>query len=96
MLKNVRRDRSPGKVMVTCEMKVDYWLTPKHVFEVRGLEIAQSPMHTSDLTEEEKCGLALRFPTFGRWKPEKTPERQPLHKRLHNVSRPRLRKGGNG
>jgi DNA ligase-1 len=91
MLKNVRRDRSPDKVMVTNEMKVDRWLAQKHVFEVRDPEIAQSPMHTSNLTEEEIRGLALRFPRFGRWKPEKTPKRQPLYKRLQTCFLPRTR-----
>lgn len=74
-MKNVRRDRSPARVMVADMMKVGPWFTQEYVFEVQGPDIAESPMHTSNLTEEEKRKLTLRFPRFERWKSEKTPKK---------------------
>ncbi len=49
------------------EMKPDIWFTPAIVVEVLGAEITKSPIHTAD-------GLALRFPRFLRYRPEKNAE----------------------
>ena len=72
-LKNARVHKNPARVMVTKEMKPDYWFAPKYVLEVRGSEVTESPVHTCNWKEEEKRGLALRFPRFERWRPEKAP-----------------------
>lgn len=73
-LKDVGIDTSPARVVVTKEIEPDYWFAPKYVLEVRGSEITESPVHSCNWNEEEKRGLALRFPRFERWRPEKAPE----------------------
>ena len=73
-LKDATTDKKSARVMVTKEMKPDYWFAPKYVLEVRGSEITESPVHTCNWNEEEKRGLALRFPRFERWRLEKSSE----------------------
>ncbi|MBW3004445.1 ATP-dependent DNA ligase [Candidatus Woesearchaeota archaeon] len=53
--------------LVNSKMKADVWFTPAIVVEVLGAEITKSPIHTAE-------GLALRFPRFLRYRPEKSPE----------------------
>jgi DNA ligase-1 len=73
-LADAKTDGAPARVMVTKDMKPDYWFAPKYVLEVRGSEITESPVHTCNWNETEKRGLALRFPRFERWRHEKDPE----------------------
>lgn len=63
--------KSP-RVEVTKEMQPDVWFDPAIVVEVIGAEITRSPVHTAAM--EEGQGLALRFPRFIRYRPEKKPE----------------------
>lgn len=49
------------------EITPDIWFKPAIVVEVLGAEITKSPIHTAE-------GLALRFPRFLRYRPEKSPE----------------------
>lgn len=70
----LRRTERPARVMVTRDMRPDYWFDPAHVLEVRGSEITKSPIHTCGWDKKEGKGLALRFPRFERWRPEKSPE----------------------
>ena len=48
-------------------IKPDVWFEPAVVVEVLGSEITRSPVHTAE-------GLALRFPRFLRYRPEKSAE----------------------
>jgi DNA ligase-1 len=73
-LADARVDKIPARAIVTKEMKPDFWFTPKYVVEVLGSEITKSPVHTCNWNDEEKQGLALRFPRFIRWRAEKSPE----------------------
>ncbi len=73
-LADARVDKSPARAVVTKEMKPDFWFTPKYVVEVLGSEITKSPVHTCNWNEDEKQGLALRFPRFIKWREEKSPE----------------------
>jgi DNA ligase 1 len=73
-LADARVDKSPARAVVNKEMKPDFWFTPKYVVEVLGSKITKSPVHTCNWREEEKQGLALRFPRFIRWREEKSPE----------------------
>lgn len=73
-LEDVKVDKSPARVTVAKEMAPDFWFTPKYVVEVLGSEITKSPVHTCNWNDEEKQGLALRFPRFIRWREEKSPE----------------------
>lgn len=73
-LEDARADKSPARVKVAKEMTPDFWFAPKYVAEVLGSEITKSPVHTCNWNDEEKQGLALRFPRFVRWREEKSPE----------------------
>lgn len=73
-LKKVRANKKPTRTEVTKDMSPDFWFAPKYVLEVLASEITESPTHTCNWNEKEKKGLALRFPRFKRWRPEKSPE----------------------
>jgi DNA ligase-1 len=73
-LADARVDKIPARAEVTKEMEPDFWFTPKYVVEVLGSEITKSPVHTCNWKEDQKQGLALRFPRFIRWREEKSPE----------------------
>lgn len=73
-LEKTKTEKTPARVMATKEMEPDYWFAPKQVLEVLGSEITESPVHTCSWNKEENRGLALRFPRFERWRPEKSPE----------------------
>lgn len=73
-LNNALKEQRPARVSVTKEMEPDYWFVPEYVLEARASEITQSPVHTCNWNEKEGRGLALRFPRFERWRPEKSPE----------------------
>ncbi|NIR86553.1 ATP-dependent DNA ligase [Candidatus Bathyarchaeota archaeon] len=73
-LVDVSMDEKPARVFVAEETEPDYWFSPKYVLEVRGSEITESPVHTCNWNKERRRGLALRFPRFERWRPEKAPE----------------------
>jgi len=56
-------------VIVHKDMKADIWFTPEMVVEVLGAEVTRSPLHTVNV--EHGQGLALRFPRFVRYRPDK-------------------------
>jgi DNA ligase-1 len=64
--------QKPARLEVSKLMIPDVWFTPAVVVEVTGAEITRSPNHTCGL--EKGQGLALRFPRFLRYRPEKKPE----------------------
>ncbi len=53
------------KVNAKKQIKPDVWFKPVIVVEVLGAEITKSPLHTA-------AGLALRFPRFLRYRPDKS------------------------
>jgi DNA ligase-1 len=60
---------------VLSQMEPDVWVEPALVIEVIGAEITVSPMHTCALDKVKMgAGLAIRFPRFIRWRPDKGPE----------------------
>jgi len=67
-------DRKPSRCQVRNRTEPEFWFSPEYVVEVLGSEITKSPAHTCNWDEGEKRGLALRFPRFIRWRPEKSPE----------------------
>ncbi|WP_414469745.1 ATP-dependent DNA ligase [Methanobacterium sp. ACI-7] len=73
-LGDARVNKLPARVEITKEIEPDFCFTPKYVVEVLGSEITKSPVHTCNWIEEEKQGLALRFPRFIKWRDEKSPE----------------------
>lgn len=60
---------------VESELEPDVWLAPARVAEVRAADITVSPVHTAARgAVREDAGLALRFPRFMGWRPDKAPE----------------------
>lgn len=54
-----------SKINAKKQLKPDIWFKPVIVVEVLGAEITKSPLHTAN-------GLALRFPRFLRFRPDKS------------------------
>lgn len=79
----------PARFEVTKFMTPDVWFTPAIVVEVAGAEITQSPNHTAGL--EKGQGLALRFPRFLRYRPEKAPEQATTVKEIRELFTRRIR-----
>jgi DNA ligase-1 len=65
-----RRDRHP---LVETGVAADVWFDPALVMEVTGGQLTISPVHTVAKGRVKKGGLALRFPRFLRWRPDKSP-----------------------
>jgi len=60
---------------VDSKMEADIWFVPQIVAEVIGAEITLSPIHTCYWGKVKPgAGLAIRFPRFIRWRPDKGPE----------------------
>ena len=60
---------------VDSKMEADIWFVPAIVMEIAGAEITLSPLHTCAWNKiKEGAGLAVRFPRFIRFRPDKKPE----------------------
>jgi len=60
---------------VDSKMEADVWFVPAIVMEITGAEITLSPIHTCAWSAiKEGAGLAIRFPRFIRFRPDKSPE----------------------
>ncbi len=64
-------ERSTPHPSVEVELEPDVWFDPVQVAEIRGAELTRSPVHTAG--RDEEGGIALRFPRFIRWRPDKRP-----------------------
>ncbi|MDD1675885.1 MAG: ATP-dependent DNA ligase, partial [Methanomicrobiales archaeon] len=64
----------PARCQVHPEKNPDTWFEPRYVMEVLGSEITRSSVHTCNWEDDSGTGMALRFPRFIRWRPEKSPE----------------------
>ncbi|MBD3208302.1 MAG: ATP-dependent DNA ligase [Candidatus Nealsonbacteria bacterium] len=64
-----KRGEKPVRVRAQGEVEPDFWFSPSLVLEVKAAEITRSPVHTCG--REKGKGLALRFPRFKRWRPDK-------------------------
>jgi DNA ligase-1 len=73
-LKDARTNDKPVRLEVTKQVEPDYWFQPVYVLEVKASEITESPVHTCNWDKDKGRGLALRFPRFERWRPEKSAE----------------------
>ncbi len=65
ILNKYKSKEKPFNVNAKKEIKPDVWFKPRIVVEVLGAEITKSPLHTAN-------GLALRFPRFLRFRPDKS------------------------
>lgn len=63
----------PHNVICSKNLAPKVWIDPKIVCEVLADEITVSPSHTAG-KNENKLGIALRFPRFVRYKTDKDPE----------------------
>ena len=70
-LKKYETKAIPKNVLVHKNMKADVWFKPVQVVEVLGAEVTRSPLHTTNIQSGK--GLALRFPRFVRYRPDKKP-----------------------
>ncbi|MEM4240256.1 MAG: ATP-dependent DNA ligase [Candidatus Woesearchaeota archaeon] len=75
----------PARLEITKLMIPDVWFTPAVVIEVAGAEITRSPNHTCAI--EKGQGLALRFPRFLRYRPEKKPEQATTTKEILRLAK---------
>jgi len=73
LLKPYISEGKPPRVI--SNIKPDVWVRPALVAEIIGAEITLSPIHTcAKDAVEPGSGLAIRFPRFVRWRPDKGPE----------------------
>ncbi|MHA1615777.1 MAG: ATP-dependent DNA ligase [Candidatus Njordarchaeales archaeon] len=89
------RDRKPANVESV--MEPDYWVEPALVMEVIGAELTLSPVHTAakDLVKNKlgkDAGIAIRFPRFLRWRPDKGPKEATTAKELFEMYLAQLKK----
>ncbi|MEM2915935.1 MAG: ATP-dependent DNA ligase [Candidatus Woesearchaeota archaeon] len=75
----------PALLEVSKLMIPDVWFEPAVVIEVTGAEITRSPNHTCGLKKGQ--GLALRFPRFLRYRPEKSAEQATTTKEILRMAK---------
>jgi DNA ligase-1 len=75
----------PALLEVSKSMTPDTWFEPAVVVEVTGAEITKSPNHTCG--KEKGQGLALRFPRFLRYRPEKSAEQATTTKEILRMTK---------
>lgn len=63
----------PKDVVCAPALVPDVWVKPSFVVEILADDISQSPLHTAAHTQT-KPGLALRFPRFMGYRPDKSPQ----------------------
>lgn len=64
--------KQPHNVMCSPDLAPTVWVSPEIVCEVLADEITISPVHTAGKTKTH-LGLALRFPRFVKYRPDKLP-----------------------
>lgn len=78
---------------VDSKMEPDVWFVPQVVMEVIGAEITLSPIHTCCWNiVKPGAGLAIRFPRFIRWRPDKGPEDATTVKEILEMYKKQLKK----
>ncbi|HLJ91626.1 MAG TPA: ATP-dependent DNA ligase [Gemmataceae bacterium] len=79
-----RPERHP---LVITGMHADIWFDPALVMEVTGAQLTISPVHAVAKDKVKKGGLALRFPRFLRWRPDKAPEQATTVAEIYDLYR---------
>jgi len=67
----IKVKEKPKNVVCPKDLYPDVWVSPEIVCLIRADEITQSPLHTAGKTIKE-LGLALRFPRFMGYRPDKS------------------------
>jgi DNA ligase-1 len=70
LLEPHRRETPPKDLDV--ELEPDVFFDPELVAEIHGADLTRSPVHSA--AKDEEGGIALRFPRFVRWRPDKGPQ----------------------
>ncbi|MBD3361467.1 ATP-dependent DNA ligase [Candidatus Woesearchaeota archaeon] len=78
-MKKFKVKEKPKSVNARKDMKPDVWFKPSVVIEVLGAEITKSPLHTA------AGGLALRFPRFLRYRPDKSAKQATTVKEIRQM-----------
>ena len=68
---------------IKSNLKPDFYFKPGLVLEITGAEITESPNHTCAASRGK--GLALRFPKFLRFRPDKSPRQATTTKEIINL-----------
>jgi DNA ligase-1 len=90
--REVRVDEMPARYRVKKEKQPDHWFKPAFVLEVLGSEITLSPMHTCNWDKKAGKGMAVRFPRFIRWRPEKSPDQATTSMEIAEIYRQQRRR----
>ncbi len=69
----IKTTEQPKNVVCAKELYPDVWVYPEIICLIRADEITLSPLHSAAKTKED-LGLALRFPRFMGYRPDKGPE----------------------
>ena len=73
--------------LLETNMEMDLWFQPVFVAEIAGGDITVSPVHGVARRKIKKGGLALRFPRFIRWRPDKSPEQATSAEEIYRIYR---------
>jgi len=65
-------------------MEPDVWFQPELVVEVTGADTTRSPSHTA--AERDGKGLALRFPRFIQYRPDKKAEQATTSEEIRKMA----------
>lgn len=76
--------QQPKNVTCPSELIPTVWVAPEIVCEVLADEITISPVHTAGKTKD-KLGIALRFPRFVKFRPDKSPTQTTTLKELKSL-----------
>lgn len=79
-----------ARVVAGKNLKPDFWFEPKIVVEVIAGEITKSPIHTA--AQDHGQGLALRFPRFVKYRPEKKAEQATTSEEIMQMMRKRQKR----
>jgi len=73
-LSKYKMNKPDKRLLINEQMKPDVFFEPKIVIEVLGAEITKSPVHSCAIDKFKTNGLAIRFPRFIKFRPDKGPE----------------------
>ena len=84
LLKKYQSKSKPARLKVHTNMEPDVWFQPELVVEVTGADTTRSPSHTA--AERDGKGLALRFPRFIQYRPDKKAEQATTSEEIRKMA----------
>ena len=82
-LKKYNQEEKPARLRAKDDLEPDFWFSPGLVLEVKASEITRSPVHTCG--KKKGKGLALRFPRFEKWRPDKKADQATTTKEIEQM-----------